>query len=236
MSLIDLLTRTEKGSSINTSEHDLNLTKIQDAVNALDVQLSLSLTPEGVLKAAALNAASQIKNAIITLAKIADLTAKGILITDANGRPTELVGDEGQRVQFGANGLEAYTPSEADDLGRLLGTYSGGVSVVIPNQERDVRIWVNGSVLLRGVSTSSAFVAKVPIRADGVVVGNARWWVNNSITGGYWSASTGAGSHFSPQSAGSVTLDFGALVAQEGTLPGGMTLSDHELRAMVFAA
>jgi len=237
---LSLLTRIGKGSPLNTSEHDTNLTDIETEVNLILTQLALSLTPTGVLQPNALNNANQIVDGIITLAKLADLTVDGVLTTDSLGRPIVLTGAEGQRLQFGTAGLEAYTPAEVDDVGKLLGIHTSAASLVIPDQGRDVRLQVTGSVLMRGAQNSANFVAKAPIRVEGGEIAACRWWCNEpDVNRGFWGQSTGVGTYFAAASVGNMTLDFGALTAEEGsfnTVPDTLTLSNHKIVAMVFAA
>lgn len=70
---LDLLKRSEAGAALTAPQHDENLTKTEAAVNALITLVQLALTDDGKLKDGKIEAAAQVADAIITLAKLAAL-------------------------------------------------------------------------------------------------------------------------------------------------------------------
>lgn len=189
MADLSLLKRLVKGSPLTATEHDTNLSDIENAVNELKATTSLTLNTDGTLKAGAVDAATKVVDKVLTLAKIEDLAAKGVLRTTADGRLEVLVGTDGQVLQFGETGLLAVDKTEADQSGRLVFENSVvGSALLIPSQTVTQRILVTCSSLVYGNAAGSSFLAKVPINIDvgsgSFKIKDLVWWSNGTTSVG----------------------------------------------------
>jgi hypothetical protein len=244
MSITTLKKRLTLGRPLLPSEHESNFADIEAFVNALEGIIGTSLNPDGTLKDGALSGAAQVADSILTLAKLAITTnANAVLGSDASKVISEITGSNGEYLRKNATTgeLEFGTLPAAATNNTLIGVYTGGTSVLVPNISEDVRFVVIASALIRGRVWDHTFTAELPIEIDSVEYSTLDFWAsaeNDAWIGSWATAQTVSATYTQLADVGTTNVAFGTLVATEATVlpsnPDSLSLSDQSLTVLVF--
>lgn len=240
MTIASLKKRITLGRPLLPSEHQFNFDTIEAFVNALEGSISARLEPDGTLADNAVDRTAVISNSIITLAKLANLTPKVAIGSDAAGVPSEVAGSNGQYLRKNASTglLEFGDLPAAVSTGSILGVYYGP-SVLVPDFSVDVTMLIFAEALLRGRIGSAAFVAEKPVNAGSTPVAAVRWWITGGSNLGWYSQGVGLGLHTRLADSGTTSITFGSLVAIETSVlsssPDVLATSYESIAALVLA-
>lgn len=249
MPISTLIKRLTVGRPLLPSEHETNFATIEAFVNALESTMATSLNPDGTLTDGAVSTTAKLADAIVTLAKLGDFTNPNALVasnTDDPARPFELTAtgnNQYLRTNETTGALEFGALPANPSLNTLLGVYTGGVSLEVPNIASACRFVISASCLCRGRLLNEQVKVKRPINVAGGEQASLHWWLSigaSNIAAAYSYASVLNANYTKGAAAGPTTVAFGNLTNDEGgtsptaTLPDSITTSNESITVLVF--